>query len=242
MRAFPAIDSTHPFVRLMVVLVTALLLLLTAIMPVFFFAVYRNEGILRVPKRLRLVSLAAALTSGVLLMVDLPVWFRSLGRYWTAMTTVDWRTGATSVLIFVRDPRTIGQLSTCLAVCANIAYVLLLVVLFRQPSEQPETDLPLSRLLMRMAKVATIAWGLVVAFCVLRLFSMPFLFIQFRDAALKIGRNPPLLSNMITEAARTLLSQACLLAVPYVVYKSQRNRIESPVNEQSATEPLESGA
>ena len=241
MHALPAIDSTHLFIRLIAVLVIVLVLLFTAIMPAFFFAVYRNEGILRVPKRLRLVSLAAALTSAVMLMVDLPGWIRSLGRYWTAMTTVDWRTGAESVLIFVRDPRTIGQLTTCLEICANIAYILLLIALFRQPSEHSETDLPVSRLLKRMAKMATIAWGVIVLAVLLGLLLAPYTFYTLRNYALQLGRTPPTFEYLLVKQIRIVLQQACLFAASYVVYKSLRQPTGNLVDAQSGLEPLEMG-
>jgi hypothetical protein len=46
--------------------------LFAAITPIFLFALYRNEGTLRFPKRLRLLSLTAALVFSTVVAVELP--------------------------------------------------------------------------------------------------------------------------------------------------------------------------
>ena len=234
------LESRNPDSRWWMISATVVLCLYTATLPAFYFVLSRNDGALRFPKRLRLLALVAALTTGVIVVAGLLDWIRSLGSY-LASPMFDWSVGARNILTLVRDPRTIGQLSTLLGELANIALVLILVAVFRWGGEPRETDVPVSKLLRVMTKVAVISWGLVVAFCVIRLISMPFLFIQFRDAALKIGRKPPLLGNLMAEATRTLLSQACLLAVPYIVYRSQQDRVETLIDVQSEPEPLESG-
>ena len=151
------------------------LTLFTAIMPVFYFALYLNETVLHFPKRLRLLALLAASTFGVIVLTALPGWVRSLAAYLSALKTFDWSVGATSVFAFARDPRTIGQLSTLLGELSNIACILMLIAIFRWAHE-PLDNVPVSRLLRVMTKVAVICWGLVVAFLVLRLIAMPYVF------------------------------------------------------------------
>jgi membrane-bound ClpP family serine protease len=73
--------------------------LFTAIMPVFFFALYRNQGTLRFSKHLRLLSLIAALVFGLIVAWDLSGWVESIGSYWRTVSMLDWR----------RDPRTVNQ-------------------------------------------------------------------------------------------------------------------------------------
>lgn len=233
MQTWVAIESTRPQIKWWMIPVVLFTYLFAAILPAFYFSLFRNKGTLRFPKRLRLLALAGACTYTVIVLIALPEWGRSWGPYVTAMTMLDWRAGATNVLTFVRDPRTIGQLSTVLGEFSNLASIMLLIAVFRWAGDPLDTDVPTSKLLRLVTKVAVITWGLVVAFLLVRLASMPFIFFQLRESLVKIGRRPPLLGDMMAEAMRTLLSQACLLAVPYIVYRSQRKRVESPVDPQS---------
>jgi hypothetical protein len=221
--------------------VSLLTFLFTATLPAFYFALFRNVGTLRFPKRLRLLALTGALTSGVIVVAGFPDWIRPLGDY-LAASRFDWSVGASNILTFARDPRTIAQLSTLLGELSNIAYILMLIAVFRWAGDPGEADVPISRLLRVMTKVVVISWGVVVTFCLIRLIGMPFIFIQLRDVALKMGRKPPLLGNMMAEATRTLMSQACLLAVPYIIYRSQWDQVEPLIEAQSGPELLESDA
>ena len=182
-----------------------LVILYSAIIPIFYFALYRNEAPLYFLKRLRLLALIAAFTFAVIVLTTLPAWIRSLAAYLAVLAAFDWSIGANSVLAFVRDPRTIGQLSTLLGELSNIAGILMLIVIFRGADEPLEADVPVSRLLRVVTKVAVISWGLWVAFLVVRVIAMPFAFVQIRNYALQIGRTPPQLGEMMAEAIRTLL-------------------------------------
>ena len=235
-----ATSPTNAFWRLAGIPVLVLTILFSAIIPLFYFALYRNEAMLYFPKRLRLLALIAAVTFVVIVLTTLPAWIRSLAAYFGALAAFDWRMGAASVLVFVRDPRTIGQLSKLLGEASNIACILMLIAIFRCANEPLEADIPVSKLLRDMTKVAVISWGLVVAFLVLRVIAMPYVFFQLRTYAFQIGRTPPQLWVMMAEAVRTLLIQACLFAGPYIVYRSQRERIGSLVDFESGPEPIES--
>ena len=230
---------TSGFWRFAGIPVVVSLTLFTAIMPMFYFALYLNETVLHFPKRLRLLALMAASTFGVIVLTALPALVRSLAAYYSAMKTFDWSVGATSVLAFARDPRTIGHLSILLGELSNIACILMLIAIFRW-TDEPLDNVPVSRLLRVMTKVAVISWGLVVAFLVLRVIAMPYVFFQLRTYAFQIGRTPPQLWVMMAEAVRTLLIQACLFAAPYIVYRSQRERIGSLVDFESGPEAIES--
>jgi hypothetical protein len=150
--------------------------------------------------------------------------------------------GATSVLIFARDPRAIGQISTLLAEFSNIAYILLLIAIFRQESDLLEIDVPISRQLNRMTKVAVIACGIVLAAVLLGLALTPYSLFTMRNLALQIGRRPPTFGDLLAERIRNVLVvQACLFAAPYLVYRSLRERAEDPIDVQSEPEVTESG-
>jgi hypothetical protein len=204
--------------------------LVTAIMPVFYFALYRNEGSLRFPKNLRQASLVTALVSGLIVGSGLWHWFGSLGSYWRAMEALDWKSGATSVIAAARDPRTIGQVSTGLGVLSSLAYILLLLAFFLQAnSELPtDADVPVSALLRRVTKLALVAWGLWVAFNLFRVCVTPYYYFQLRSVALQAGRRPPQLGIFMAKPIRTFLEQACLFMAPYIVYNSWRRPISDP--------------
>jgi hypothetical protein len=115
--------------------------LYTATLPAFYIALFRNEGSLRFPKRLRLLALLAALTTGVIAIAGLPDWIKSLSHYWAAMDASRLEDRRHKRFDFMRDPRTIANLSTLLGEFSNIAYVLLLIAIFRQHGDQLETTL-----------------------------------------------------------------------------------------------------
>jgi hypothetical protein len=188
-RSIFAIESVRPWSVPVIVFMCCV----TAIMPTFYFALYRNEGTLHFSKRLRSLSLMAAIAYGLLEAVQMAKW------------------SGTSTTSLIADS---------LAVLSDLATIWLLIVFFRHASDESLGDVPVSRQLNLLTKIAVITWGLVVAGCVVRLPVMPFVYIQLRDAAINIGRKPPQLEAMISEAVRTLLVQACLFVAPYVVYRS----------------------
>jgi hypothetical protein len=197
----------------------------TAIVPAFCFALYRNEGPLDFPRNLRVLSLTAAIVLGVVTLAALPQWIESLGSYWADISTLDWTAGAATVSIVVRKPGTFTQIATLLGEFSNLTYIALLIAIFRQAGGQPRGEI--SRPLAVVSKVAVIAWGVWVAFNVVRLVFTPYTYFQLRDFALQVGRTPPRLEAMMVDVVRTILSQACLFTAPYVVYRSCVRRADA---------------
>ncbi len=136
------------------------------------------------------------------------------------MEALDWKSGATSVVAAVRDSRTISQVSIVLGELSSLAYILLLLAFFHRANSHrsTEADVPVSGLLRFVTKLALVAWGLWVAFNLVRLCLTPYAYLQLRSAALQIGRRPPQLGSLMADAIRTLLDQACLFMAPYIVY------------------------
>jgi hypothetical protein len=94
----------------------------SAIMPVFYFALFRDDGTLRIPKHLRWLVLTTTVVFGLFSAWDLSGRIEPFRYYWKAMATVDWGSKSTVVLGFVRDPRTINQVESLLGECSNLAY------------------------------------------------------------------------------------------------------------------------
>ncbi len=198
-------------------------------MPLFYFALYRNRGTLRFPKNLRLLSLITAIVFGSYAAWD------------------SWRWA------LAPDPRTIHHVGIFLGECSNLAYVLLLVTLFRQSSDElsGRADVFASRPLRLITKIVVIVWGIWVAFNVLKLAAIPILYPLLQSIALRTRRAPPRLELWVFENAQMLLTQACLSVAPYVIYNSWRRLNEAqdglqpaPIDPSSLKDsgyPLESG-
>jgi hypothetical protein len=218
-----AVESTHPQWNWWTIPMIVLGSLFAAIMPVFYFALYRNEGALRFSKRLRVLSLAAALVFGTIVAAGLPEWIGSVGAYWRTIQRLDWSGGATSILTAARDSRALGQISNLLSEFSNLACMLVLVAFFRKATGESKLDTPISRLLRLVTKVAVIAWGLWLLFNVVRLPIVAFHDFQLLDSRSVLGpRAAPF--GRVLEEIRSLAGQACLFAAPYIVYKSQRQK------------------
>lgn len=220
--------STHPEARWWLITGMIVVFLFTPILPVFYFALYRNKGTLRIPRGHRMIGAGTAIVLGIGLATRVPGWIRSLGPFWTILKTADWRTGGSSVLTVVGDPRTIHLIPTVLQIFGDVAYILLLLALSRQTTDDSSVDVPASSLLRIVTKVAFIAWGLVLIINVGRILLTPYNYFIVRDQAYQVGVTPPTLVDMMVDAIRTLLSQACLFAAPYIVYQSRREPSPEP--------------
>lgn len=188
------VTGSHWFVIPLTLLIT----LVTAIMPVFYFALYRNEGTVQVSRPLRKLALAAAAAYVIVMVL----------RVQALPNRLSWF-GVFGLL-------------------GNLAYILLLVSMSREASEDPIEQVPVSDLLAAVTKVAVVAWGIWVAFQLVRLAIVIFTYSSFENYANRIGRTPPTLRDMMLEVILTFFSQGSLLAAPYIVWRSALGRGTSP--------------
>jgi hypothetical protein len=186
-----------------------LTLLLTALLPIFYLALYRDKRSFWISERLRLLARTAAFILGVLLALQLAERIKS-------------------------PPISIPTLLDALDVIANI---LLLAAISRDVGERPQENTPVSTLLYVATKVTVIAWGVWVAFTFLRLLLVPYTYSQLRDYALQMGRPGPPLLGMVKLATKTLLLEACTLAAPYIIYRSFPSPTASIYTDPSDTAP-----
>lgn len=201
--------------------------LFTAIMPVLYFALYRNKGTLRISDGLRRLCLIAALTLGTMMAMAVANWTGSLRPSIAAMRAIDWKTGAASVLTASGDPRTIQNLSFFLNLIGQIGVIMLLAALFRERQEASTADIPISRLLAVLARAAAIGWGLWLAFEIVRLALTPYSYFQLQQYASQIGRTPPRLWDMMARMISEVMETACLWVVPFVICKRHENQRDS---------------
>ena len=84
---------------------------------VFCFALYRDEGTLRISNRLQWLAAAAAVVYGVLMAVEVTGSASFFGSYWAAMKALDWSKGA---LPFGMLSRTQGPSVPSLSCSGNV--------------------------------------------------------------------------------------------------------------------------
>lgn len=193
------------------------------VMPLFYFALYRDRGTLRVSRRMRLVASIAAAVVAAISLAQLPAWLASLGAV-----------ADQSVLTPGGRSWGLHDLSAVSAQLATLAYILLLVTFWRGPRNEPNFEVPVSKLLRVVTVVTVVVWGAVVAVSVLRLVFTPYTYAQIQTAAAQAGRTPPTLGFVMWDAARFLFSQAGVLAAPFIVWRSTRRA----AGEESSVPPI----
>ena len=219
MLSLGATDFPWRLLRISVVVLTAL----TAITPVFYFALYKNAGPLRIPRRLRLLALSCAFVDGLILATGLPKWVLSLVPYGQSMKTLDG-----GIAHFVRDPKPMEQVSLALQMLAEITYVFLLIAIFRQRSDRSETNAPVSRQLSLVTKVTVITLGFVMSVLLLGLLLTPYTFYKLRNYPFPLVGMIPTFGELFIGQLKALLQEACLFAAPYIVYRICLDRAETP--------------
>ena len=182
--------------------------LASAIEPAFFFALYRNRGALRFPRRMKLLSRAAAFLLGLFVVAAL--WTEFLDPGFTA------RGGRVN-----GQARTIGHIVSLLNTSFNASLTLLLVALNLHTNQEPVPDVPVSRFLDQTTKIAVIFCGLVLAFLAIRCLLAPYTYSVLRDFATSNGRTAPPFSALLTETIRDFVLQTSAFAAPFVVFKRQ---------------------
>jgi hypothetical protein len=219
---------TRPQARLGIIPLNFVVFLLIPTLPVFYFALCRNEGTLRISRGHRMIGAGAAIVLGIIVAARVPGWIGSLSPFWTSLKTTSWRTGGSSVLAVVGDPTAIRLIPTAMQVFGNAAYILLLIALCRHTTDESSVDVPASSLLRIVTKVAFIAWGVLLIGSLGRVLMTPSAYFQMREYSYRYSSASPKLLDMMVDAIRTLLSQACLFAAPYIVYESRLEPSSEP--------------
>jgi hypothetical protein len=190
---------------------TLLVFLNTALLPFFYFALYRDKGHFQVSARLRLLARTAAFILGILLAFELAGYIQSQAHPLASL---------------------LGELPT-------IATILLLVALSRNSGHQSEEAPPVSALLYMVTKLTVWTWGGWAVFNLLRVLLLPYVYSQTRDYLLSIGRDRLILADMTKEVVSAFLSQACLWIAPYIVYRSRVRRPVTPPDTSPAFPDLQ---
>ena len=177
-----------------------------AIVPLFYFAVYLNEGDLLVSRNMRWTAIAAAAVIGILGAAAIPGWIGSFQRE------------------TVRDSAarswTIGDTSTVLGQIANVAGILLLAALSRLPgSASSDRRVAVSKLLSLLTTIAIITGGIVPVGCAIGIAATPWVYSYIHERYLNVDWT---FSGFAVDRVRAALSVLCVYAAPFVVWKGRK--------------------
>jgi hypothetical protein len=187
----------------------------TATVPLFYFALYRNEGDLPISRDMRWVAMAAAVVIGILGVAAIPGWVGSLR--------------SESVIDIPGRSWTISDTSNALGEVANLAALLLLVALFRLVSDGSQRSVAVSNLLRVTTKMAVIAGGIVAIGCVVGLAATPWVYSDIRGLSIRDGHSTARWTfwRLAADRARTAVATICVFVAPFVVWQSSRTRVTS---------------
>jgi hypothetical protein len=210
-QSMAAMESTRPQSKFWIIATMVLALLMTVVMPLFCFALFRNDGVLYFPRSIRPLAMTGVFSFVACVETTLPEVIRSLSLYWVQAHA--------SGLSGVRSVSATAE--ALLGEFSNAVFILLLVAFYRQADDESLTDAEISRLLEITSKVALVAMGLWLGFNVIRLLLSPLGYSQLRDYAQRVGKPTPKFGRMVAEIIPALTSSLGFLMAPYIVYKSQ---------------------
>ena len=188
---------------------SVLLMVLFAPLSWFYFAISRNDSG-RLSPSLQRLALGAAVLMGVLLVVVTLQWVESF------------RSG--SVLFSGRHWQPAD--STALAtIVSDLAAMALLIALSRDREGGSEEG-PVSKMLKSATRLAVIVWGGYTGLHCIPLLAMPYSYLAMREDVIGAGHAPPSVARVMWGPMHYLIESACLLAAPYVVWRSIRRRPE----------------
>jgi hypothetical protein len=186
--------------------------LLTATVPLFYFALYRDEGDLPISRDMRWVAMAAAVVIGVLGIAAISGWIASFR--------------GDSVIDVTGRSWTFSDTSKALGEVANFAALSVLVALFRLGSDVSERGPAVSNLLRVTTKMAVIAGGIVAVGCVVGLAATPWVYSDIRGRSLEMGHSTDNWAfwRLAADRVRTVLAIICVFVAPFVVWQSSRTQ------------------
>jgi hypothetical protein len=189
----------------------------TAIVPFFYFALYRNEGDLPLLRSMRWILVTAAAVLGILALASIVELVGTLR--------------GDSVLDAGARAWTIRDTSILLGSVADLAGSLLLVALFRLAGNGPsETGVTVSELLRLSTRIAVIAGGIVAIGCLVGLAATPWVYIYIRDRApVEMGSSNDRWTflRLVLDRARTALTVISVYVGPFVVWQGTRTRVRA---------------
>jgi hypothetical protein len=197
-------------------LLTVILVLGTLIVPVFDLALFANSAPIRLPRNLKRLALIAAIVFGAVAALGVPDLLESL-----MSLRNDVQLGGGGIAILASKP-----ILDLVAEISNLAFILLLVALYRTPDGAPEE--PVSAFLEVTSRIAVILCGLGMIYALVLVGYAPYGYEQVRQMYLTRNAAPPALWQVMARPMKTLLDTACIWVAPYVISMSQRGLAITP--------------
>jgi hypothetical protein len=185
-----------------------LIAFITATLPLFYFALFRNDGTLHFARRFRRLALAGALSLGLYVAIAV---LEVIGVFGTSSTG--------SVLFHSRSNASEAAVSV-LAQLSYVPVILLTIALYRQSDGESNTCPAISQLLRISATACVVVLGIGLAINAFRLLVSPLAYFLRSYAPPAVGES----GSFVTIVARTLpefLSSFGIFVAPYIFYKSR---------------------
>jgi hypothetical protein len=170
-----------------------------ALLPMFYFALYRDGSALQFPRHTKWLAWGAAAGLGLSLVAGIWGWIESLKPQ-----SVFGGTQANSTSV---DAANLSD------VFANLTVILLMIVLAGQANQGPDNKMPVPRRLRLTTVIVVYAWGLLVALLILRVLATPYFYWQlqpYASYASKMGRTLPTFFAVLGSSVRSAVPEACL--------------------------------
>ena len=194
-----------------------------AVLPVFFFSLYRYRGALFIPPKTRRVGLLAAILLSLLMAANL------------RLELLDLAFASHGGLLHPKD-WVIGHAVGLIGLISDAALILLLLSFYFHRDRESHADDAHEHLLDQTTKIAVILYGLFLAFLAVRILVSPLVYSSFKEVALQSGRALPPYLAMLGEELHDFATQACVFAAPYVIF---RRRLKDVANESIPAPPDE---
>lgn len=178
--------------------------------PLFYFALYRDEGDLPVSRNMGRMAMVAAVVTGIVVVVDISRWVGSFRQE--------------SVTDFTGRSWMIGDTATALGEVANLVSIVLLVALFRVQSDRSERGIAVSKLLRVATKMAMITGVIVAVGCVVGLAATPWVYSYTQDRLLEMGYPSDrwMFWRLAADRVRAALGIICMFVAPFIVWWGSR--------------------
>ena len=184
--------------------------LLDAMLPLFYFALYRFKGTLKFPKWTRTTALLVACALGAVFCAE-------------ALNFAQLRIFPTTSQYF--------------SLFAELCCAVLLFQVHRAEVAQNPTALPRSGPFFAITKAAGLWGGLWIAIGCFQVVATPFVYAAVRHIASGNGRPSPQFAHMLVRNIEKFVNVLCLWVTPWLVYTIQRReeRAESIATESGMT-------
>jgi len=201
----------------------------TAVMPLFYIALWHSHDDIKSSSRLRPLAIVGAVSLGVATVWNLHANITTISANYspdTAFFNALWRSAGSA-----------GVVQWLLMSISGFAPLLTLAALYRGSGDNSQPVFRVSRILNLSARLGAIIFVLWIFVGLFRLAISHFLYSQIRDSALDPERFPPF-STFIVPMVRDLALGVGLYSAPWIVFKSLPAERDEPEPDAAVESPV----